>query len=58
MGKFSDSPYFLLKDFFGDKGGYYRIIKPINDYQWPVIWTDRDYVTFEDHNLVVWNLIY
>ncbi len=60
MAKFSDSPYFLLKGFFlGESESMYgAIIKPITDYQWPVIWTDRDYVTFDDYNGIVWNLRY
>ena len=60
MAKFSDSPYFLLKGFFlGESESIYgTILKPIIDYQWPVEWTDRDYVTFDDYNGVIWNLRY
>jgi len=60
MGKFSDSPYFLLSDFFLGKGDIYNIssTRPILQYTWPVLWTDRDYVTFNDREGVVWNLRY
>ena len=58
MGRFSDSPYFLLKDFFGGRGNIYDLTRPIIDWEWPVIWTDRDYVTFDDRQGVYWNLRY
>lgn len=59
MGRFSDSPYFLLKDFFTGRGNIYDLInRPIVDYRWPVEWTDRDSVVFEDFGGVVWNLRY
>ena len=60
MGKFSDSPYFLLKDFFTGRGNLAHLIKqrPAFDYDWPVIWADRDSVIFDDVGAIVWNLHY
>lgn len=58
MGKFSDSPYFLLRGFFGKEGDIPPRRRPTIDYRWPVIWEDRDYVTFDDFGGIVWNLRY
>ncbi len=59
MGKFSDSPYFLLKDYFTGYGNdFLALTRPIIQYDWPVEWEDRDYVVFEDRSIVIYNLHY
>ncbi len=59
MGKFSDSPYFLLKDYFtGASDQFFDFTRPIIEYDWPVEWEDWDYVVFEDRTSIIWNLHY
>jgi len=59
MGKFTDSPYFLIDHYLETINiQLEEDIKSKIEILWPVIFTDWDSVEFRDYNSIIWNFEY